>query len=127
MKELLDIKAAVRGALEKRTDLVQARRQLESNDITIRYLKNQQLPQLDLTASYSAQGLGGTGEAEAIQCRVEQFTGDVAGERATGTVGALFARAEADHQQFGIQRSEGRNRQRVPVWITTPNAGQVFG
>jgi outer membrane protein TolC len=58
--EVIDIKAAVRGALEKRTDLVQARRQLESSDITIRYLKNQRLPQLDLTASYSAQGLGGT-------------------------------------------------------------------
>ena len=58
--EAVDIKAAVRSALEKRTDLVQARRQLDSNDITIKYLKNQQLPQLDLVASYGAQGLGGT-------------------------------------------------------------------
>jgi outer membrane protein TolC len=58
--EVLDVEGAVRKALEGRTDLEQARKTLESNDVTLRFLSNQRLPALDLTASYGAQGLGGT-------------------------------------------------------------------
>ncbi len=45
-----------------------------------------------------AERLGTTGEAEAMQCRIEQLTGDVAGKRAAGAVGAFFAGAEADDE-----------------------------
>ncbi|MBI4264633.1 MAG: TolC family protein [Acidobacteria bacterium] len=58
--EPLDVEAAVRRALENRADLEQARRQIQSNDITMRLMRNQTLPNLDLTASYGAEGLGGT-------------------------------------------------------------------
>ena len=58
--EPIDLEAVVTRALEVRTDLVQARRQIESNGVTVRYLRNQLLPQFDLTASYGVQGLGGT-------------------------------------------------------------------
>ena len=58
--EPLDVEGAVRRALGNRTDLEQARRQIESNDITMRFMRNQTLPNLDLTASYGAEGLGGT-------------------------------------------------------------------
>ena len=37
-----------------------ARKNLDSSDINIRYLKNQSMPALDLNASYGTQGLGGT-------------------------------------------------------------------
>jgi outer membrane protein TolC len=57
---VLDVEAAVRAALEKRTDITQAKRTLEANDVTIRYLRNQMLPQLDLVANYGLQGIGGT-------------------------------------------------------------------
>jgi outer membrane protein TolC len=40
--------------------VLQARRQLESTDITLRYFRNQTLPALDAVASYGLQGLGGT-------------------------------------------------------------------
>ncbi len=53
-------KAAVRRALEGRTDLDQARKTLDSNDITLKFLHNQTLPALDLIGNYGAQGLGGT-------------------------------------------------------------------
>jgi outer membrane protein TolC len=56
----LDVEAAVRRALDERTDLVQARRTMESNDITLGLLRNQQLPAVDLIATYQAQGVGGT-------------------------------------------------------------------
>ena len=57
--EPIDVDAAVRVALEQRTDLIQARRNIESSEISLKYLGNQKLPQLDLTASYGLQGIGG--------------------------------------------------------------------
>ena len=54
-----DIEGAVRRALSERTDLTNLRKNIESNDINIRYFKNQSMPALDLTTSYGAQGLGG--------------------------------------------------------------------
>jgi outer membrane protein TolC len=58
--ETLDVEGAVRKALEGRTDLEQARKTVESNDVTLRFLSNQRLPAIDLQANYGAQGLGGT-------------------------------------------------------------------
>jgi outer membrane protein TolC len=58
--EPLDVEDAVRKALVARTDLEQARKTLDSNDFTLRFLRNQTLPALDLTANYGASGLGGT-------------------------------------------------------------------
>jgi len=58
--EPLDVETAVRTALSSRTDLAQARKTLDSNDITIKFLRNQQLPAVDLLANYGASGLGGT-------------------------------------------------------------------
>ena len=60
LAEPLDVQAAVRTALDDRTDLQQARKTIESNDITLRYMRNLTLPALDLQASYGANGLGGT-------------------------------------------------------------------
>ena len=58
--EPLNVESAVREALQSRTDLAQARRQIEANDTTMRFMRNETLPNLDLIASYGAQGLGGT-------------------------------------------------------------------
>ena len=58
--EPIDVETAVRTALSSRTDLAQARKQLDSNDITIKFLRNQQLPALDVLANYGMAGLGGT-------------------------------------------------------------------
>ena len=58
--EALDVESAVREALQNRTDLQQARRQIQGNDTTLRFMRNETLPNLDLIASYGAQGLGGT-------------------------------------------------------------------
>lgn len=55
----IDVAAAVRRALEVRTDLQQARRELEANQISLRTLTDLQLPALDLTASYGMAGVGG--------------------------------------------------------------------
>jgi outer membrane protein len=58
--ERIDLEAALRYALDKRTDLVIARKNLDSSQVSLKYLHNQILPQVDLTASYTGSGTGGT-------------------------------------------------------------------
>ena len=57
--ESLDVQSAVRRALENRSDLQQSKRQLASNEVSIRSLKDLSLPGLDLNASYGIAGVGG--------------------------------------------------------------------
>jgi len=54
-----DVEAAVRRALAERTDIINARKGLDTSDINIKYFKNLSLPAVDLTTSYGAAGLGG--------------------------------------------------------------------
>jgi len=58
--ETIDVDAAVRKALSARTDLTIAKKNLQSNDETLKFLRNQTLPQADLVARYGLVGLGGT-------------------------------------------------------------------
>src|SRR5215208_1738709 len=57
--ESLDVSGAVRKALSARTDIEQSRKQVESNDVSIKNLSDQRLPALDVTASYGLAGIGG--------------------------------------------------------------------
>ncbi len=56
----IDVTAAVKRALENRTDLQQARKNLQVNDTTLKFLHNQTLPQADIVARYGLVGQGGT-------------------------------------------------------------------
>ncbi len=56
----VDTDAAVRNALDKRTDLQQSRKTLELNDVNIRFLRNQTLPDVTASIDYGLSGLGGT-------------------------------------------------------------------
>jgi outer membrane protein TolC len=58
--QVVDIDAAVRKALDVRTDLTQQRKTIEENDITLRYMRNQTLPDVNVQASYSMNATGGT-------------------------------------------------------------------
>jgi len=58
--EPVDVQAAVRRALDVRTDLTEARKSLEVNDVTLKFLRNQTMPQADLVARYGLIGQGGT-------------------------------------------------------------------
>jgi outer membrane protein len=58
--QAVDVEAAIRNALDKRTDLAQARKQLEQTDIGIRFAKNQRLPGVNAIVNYGLQGVGGT-------------------------------------------------------------------
>jgi outer membrane protein TolC len=56
----VDVGMAIQNALEKRTDVVAARRNLEKADIVVDFARSQVLPQVDLVASYGSTGVGGT-------------------------------------------------------------------
>ena len=56
----LDLDGAIKNALENRTDLAQNRKQLDQTDISMKYLRNQKLPALDVIGSYNVQGVAGT-------------------------------------------------------------------
>jgi outer membrane protein TolC len=56
----IDLEAAVRRALEERTDLERSRRQLDINEVNLSSMRNQRLPAVDLTGTYQLQGQGGT-------------------------------------------------------------------
>jgi outer membrane protein len=57
--EDVDIDGAVRNALDKRTDLQQAKNSLAQSDVNIRYFRNQILPDVSAIANYSSYSLGG--------------------------------------------------------------------
>lgn len=58
--EAIDIEAAVRRALSERTDYEIAKKNLETNDITLKYLVDQMKPQADFIGTYGLVGLGGS-------------------------------------------------------------------
>jgi outer membrane protein TolC len=55
----VDIPSAIQTALDQRTDLTQARRNLEVSRLNLEITENTTKPQLDLSTGYSASGQGG--------------------------------------------------------------------
>jgi outer membrane protein TolC len=56
----IDVDAAVKNALENRTDILQLKKQIENTDVGLKLAQNQKLPEVDLVAKYGATGIGGT-------------------------------------------------------------------
>ena len=56
----IDVEAAVRTALQQRTDLQVARNNFETNNVLYKSQRNSALPDVDAIVTYGASGLGGT-------------------------------------------------------------------
>jgi outer membrane protein TolC len=126
-----DIEGAVRTAIANRTDVITARKNLDSNDVTLQYYRNQSFPALDLNASYGAQGLGGTAYIRNGTGLGSQITGTVPGgfSDALSLLGARDyptwnfsvnmsypiggGQAEAQYARTKIQRSQATTRMRA--------------
>ena len=94
-----DIEGAVRRALQRRTDLANARNTLETSDVNLKYFKNQMLPAVDLITSYGAQGIGGTSyirEGTGLNSRI---TGSIPG----GYRDALSLLTNRDFPNWNLQ------------------------
>jgi outer membrane protein TolC len=55
----IDVEEAVRKALELRPELAVAQREIDRQEIQLKFAKNQRLPQLDLIGEYANEGLAG--------------------------------------------------------------------
>jgi len=64
LEQQIDLQAAVRNALDKRTDLRSAKNTLEQGDVNIRYFNNQIKPDVNAQLSYITTGVGGTGVSQ---------------------------------------------------------------
>ncbi len=58
--QAIDLDAAVRNALEKRSDLRSAKNALEQSDINIQYYRNQIKPDVNANVGYNPVGVGGS-------------------------------------------------------------------
>ena len=108
----IDVDAAVRSTLVNRTDLQQARKTLESSDITLRYVRNQTLPDVNLQLNYGLTGLGGTQFV-----RGQGFPGPIIGhvDRGFGSVlGDVFRN---DFPNWSLSVTVG-----YPIGLTTAEA-----
>jgi HAE1 family hydrophobic/amphiphilic exporter-1 len=89
----VDTDAAVKNALDKRTDLKRTSMSLELEDVQIRYLRNQTLPDISAQFDYGLSGLGGLQLVRGVG-PFGPGSGAVVGESGrsfAATVGDLFA------------------------------------
>ena len=98
----VDLQEAVRAALEQRTDVSRARRQLDMNEATLDNLRNSTLPALDLIGSYQLTGQGGPRLVPAGNS-FEDIFGGVGGIIPGGYRDALHNIANADYPIWSIQ------------------------
>ena len=133
----IDVDAALRNALDNRTDLHRLDKDIENTETNIRFYRNQQLPDVNLDINYSLSGLGGT-----RLVRTGGFPGTIVGEQQTSfgsvlgdifsndfpnwTVGVRVAyplgtsSAKANLEQSRLLRTQADvNRRRLEVQIAT--------
>ena len=98
----IDLQAAIRGALDRRTDVSRARRQLDVNEATFENLRNSTLPALDLVGSYQLTGQGGPRLVPAGNS-FEDIFGGAGGVIPGGYRDALDSIANADYPVWSVQ------------------------
>ena len=135
----IDVDAAVRAALDRRTDIDQLRKQIENSDTNVHYFTNQRLPDVDLHVDYAVAGLGGQrfirgpGFPGPVIGRQDYAFGDVLGDLLANdfpswqlglTVGYPLGRGTADANlaRAQLERSQGMARLRE---IEVRVAGEV--
>ena len=78
----VDLNSAVRNALDRRTDLQQAKKSLEANDVTLRFLHDQTRPDVSAQFDYGLSAIGGVQFVRAPGLGLSP--GDVIGEQRRG-------------------------------------------
>jgi len=56
----IDVEAAVKNALDNRTDLQQFKKQMANTGVSVKLAQNQRLPDVNLQGRYGVSGIGGT-------------------------------------------------------------------
>lgn len=91
--QAIDVESAVRNALEKRSDLQQAKNSIAQSDINIQYFRNQVLPDINANVRYISAATGGT-QLSPLRSLEDLYTGvprTIVADRGFGNVlGDLF-------------------------------------
>jgi len=100
--EEIDLDAAIRRALSQRTDLLTAQKDVQINDVTLKYLNDQTRPQADLVANYGLSGIGGTQlirQGSGVGTATNPVTGTIPGGY-TDSLASLFG---ANYPRWTVQ------------------------
>ena len=98
----IDLQEAIRAALDRRTDVSRARRQLDINEATVRDLRDSTLPALDLIGSYQLAGQGGPRIVPAGNS-FEDIFGGAGGVLPGGYRDALRGIGSADYPVWSVE------------------------
>jgi outer membrane protein TolC len=99
----VDTDAAVKTALQERTDLVNARKNLEINDVNIRYFRNQSLPDVTASVNYNTRAIGGTQVLRGRDPITGLPTGDIIRSESVGYFSALGTAFSGDFPGWNVQ------------------------
>jgi outer membrane protein TolC len=92
--QTIDVDAAVRTALDKRSDLRSAKNSLEQSDINIKYYRNQIKPDVNAQVTYGAVGIGGLQQSGGYNPITGQTTPVTTIDRSYGSaLGDVFTNA----------------------------------
>ena len=99
----VDAEAAIRTALAERTDVQNARRNLEINDVNIRYFRNQSLPDVTANVNYNAQSIAGTQVVRARDPQTGLPTGAIVSSTSVGFFNGLGSTFSGDFPGWSVQ------------------------
>jgi outer membrane protein TolC len=99
----VDTEAAVKNALTQRTDIVNARKNLEINDVNIRYFRNQSLPEVIANVNYNAQAIAGTQVVRARDPQTGLPTGEIVSSTSVGLISGLGSTFSGDFPGWSVQ------------------------
>lgn len=99
----VDTEAAVKNALTQRTDIVNARKNLEINDVNIRYFRNQSLPDVTANVNYNASAIAGTQVVRARDPQTGLPTGPIVSSTSVGLFSGLGSTFSGDYPGWSLQ------------------------
>jgi outer membrane protein len=111
-EQAIDLDAAVRNALDKRSDLHAAKNSLEQSDINIKYYRNQIKPDVNANVQYITTAAGGT--------QLSQV------DLATAAAGAAINRTVIAERGFGTVLGDVLQNQ-YPNWTVGVSIGYPLG
>ncbi len=99
----VDADAAIKAALAQRTDVQNARKNLEINDVNIRYFRNQSLPDVTANVNYNAQAIAGTQVVRARDPQTGLPTGAIVSSTSVGFFNGLGSTISGDFPGWSLQ------------------------
>lgn len=99
----VDTDAAVKHALTQRTDVVNARKSLEINDVNIRYFRNQSLPDVTANLNYNASAIAGTQVTRGRDPNTGLPTGAILSSTSVGFFNGLGSTFSGDFPGWSLQ------------------------